>query len=60
MQNAQFPRLAILPFDNFTGNVDQDYFSRGFVEDLIVDLSRYSNLEIISSNTSLLSYKIHY
>jgi TolB-like protein len=46
-------RLAVLPFDNLTGDVEQDYFSRGFVEDLIIDLSRFSNLEIISSHTSL-------
>jgi TolB-like protein len=46
-------RLAVMPFDNLTGDVEQDYFSRGFVEDLIIDLSRFSNLEIISSHTSL-------
>lgn len=45
--------LAVLPFDNFTGNVEQDYFSRGFVEDLITDLSRFPSLQIISSHTSL-------
>jgi TolB-like protein len=45
--------LAVLPFDNLTGNIEQDYFSRGFVEDLIADLSRFQNLEIISSNTIL-------
>lgn len=41
--------LAILPFDNLTGNVDQDYFARGFVEDIITDLSRFVSLEIIAS-----------
>jgi TolB-like protein/Tfp pilus assembly protein PilF len=45
--------LAILPFDNFTGDIQTDYFSRGFVEDLITDLSRFPNLNIISSHTSL-------
>jgi len=45
--------LAILPFDNLTGDVEKDYFSRGFVEDLITDLSRFPSLQIISSHTSL-------
>ena len=45
--------LAVTPFDNLTGDVEQDYFSRGFVEDLIIDLSRFPNLQIISSHSSL-------
>ena len=45
--------IAVTPFDNLTGDVEQDYFSRGFVEDLITDLSRFSNLQIISSHSSL-------
>ncbi|MDD3559759.1 MAG: hypothetical protein PHW27_14430, partial [Melioribacteraceae bacterium] len=45
--------LAVLPFDNLTGDVEKDYFSRGFVEDLITDLSRFPSLQIISSHTSL-------
>lgn len=45
--------LAVLPFDNLTGDIEKDYFSRGFVEDLITDLSRFPTLQIISSNTSL-------
>jgi TolB-like protein len=47
--------LAVLPFDNLTGIVEQDYFSRGFVEDLIIDLSRFPTLQIISSHTSFSS-----
>jgi len=45
--------LAVLSFDNLTGDVEKDYFSRGFVEDLITDLSRFPSLQIISSHTSL-------
>ncbi|MCZ7602679.1 MAG: tetratricopeptide repeat protein [Melioribacteraceae bacterium] len=45
--------LAVLPFDNLTGDIEKDYFSRGFVEDLITDLSRFPSLQIISSHTSL-------
>lgn len=51
--DSQSINLAILQFDNLTGNVDQDYFSKGFVEDLIADLSRFQHLEIISSSTIL-------
>lgn len=47
--------LAVLPFDNLTGDIEKDYFSRGFVEDLITDLSRFPSLQIISSKTSLSS-----
>lgn len=47
--------LAVLPFDNLTGDVEKDYFSRGFAEDLITDLSRFPSLQIISSHTSLSS-----
>jgi len=44
--------IAILPFDNHSGSDEYDYFITGFVEDLIVDLSRYSGLQIISSYTA--------
>ena len=46
--------IAILPFENHSGSDEQDYFLTGFVEDLIVDLSRYSGLQIISSYTAKL------
>ncbi len=44
--------IAVLPFENLSGNADHDYFSSGFVEDLIIDLSRFHSLRIISSYTS--------
>ena len=44
--------IAVLPFENISGNKDHDYFSKGFVEDLITDLSHFSNLQVISSYTS--------
>jgi TolB-like protein len=45
--------LAILPFENFTPGNDQAYFARGFVEDLLTDLSRFQSLMIISSHSTL-------
>ena len=44
--------IAVLPFENFTGGRQNDYFSIGFVEEIITDLARFPNLQVISSYTS--------
>ncbi len=44
--------LAVLPFENLSGNADHDYFATGVVEDLITDLSHFHSLQVISSYTS--------
>lgn len=44
--------IAVLPFDNLSDNRSHDYFSRGIVEDLITDLSRFHSLQVISSSTT--------
>jgi TolB-like protein len=44
--------IAVLPFENLSEHRDDDYFSRGFVEDLITDLAHFRNLQVISSYTS--------
>ncbi len=44
--------LAVLPFENLSGNPDHDYFATGFVEDLITDLSHFHSLQVISPYTS--------
>lgn len=44
--------VAILPFQNLSDNPKLDYFALGFTEDLITDLSRFSNLQIISLYSS--------
>ena len=48
----QGTRIAVLPFENFSGERQTDYFASGFVEDLIVDLAHFKPLQIISSYTS--------
>ncbi len=48
--------LAVLPFDNFTGDEDSDYMVRGIHDNLITALSRISSLRVIS-RTSTLFYK---
>jgi len=43
------PSLIVLPFKNLNDDPQQDYFVRGITEDLIVDLSRYSGIEVIAN-----------
>jgi len=50
------PSLAVLPFDNMSGDPEQDYFSDGITEDLITDLSRVSGLHVAARNTTF-AYK---
>jgi len=50
------PSIAVLPFTNMSGDIDQDYFSDGMTEDLITDLSQISGLFVISRN-SVFTYK---
>ena len=45
-------RVAVMPFENLMGGAEHDYFSIGFSEDLITDLTRFHTLQIISSYTS--------
>jgi TolB-like protein/tetratricopeptide (TPR) repeat protein len=45
--------IAVLPFDNDSQDISQDYFARGFVEDLALELSRFPTLEIIHPQSSL-------
>ncbi len=50
------PSLAVLPFDNLSGDPEQEYFVDGMTEDLITDLSQVSGLLVISRN-SVFTYK---
>jgi adenylate cyclase len=44
--------IAVLPFDNLSGDKGQDYFSDGTTEDIITELSRFSELFVIARNSS--------
>lgn len=44
--------IAVLPFNNMSGDPEQEYFSDGISEDIITDLSRFSNLGVIARNSS--------
>jgi TolB-like protein len=46
------PSIAILPFDNMSGDRDQDYFSDGITEDIITGLGKFKEFLVISRNSS--------
>jgi hypothetical protein len=50
------PSIAVLPFTNLSGDKLQDYFADGVVEDIITELSRFSELFVIARNSSF-TYK---
>jgi adenylate cyclase len=46
------PSIAVLPFQNMSGDPEQEYFSDGVVEDIITALSRFKSLFVIARNSS--------
>jgi DNA-binding winged helix-turn-helix (wHTH) protein len=50
------PSIAVLPFQNMSGDPEQEYFADGMVEDIITALSRMSWLFVIARNSSF-TYK---
>ena len=50
------PSIAVLPFNNMSGDPEQEYFSDGITEDIITDLSKISGLFVVGRNTSF-AYK---
>ncbi len=50
------PSIAVLPFDNMSGDPEQEYFADGMTDDLITDLSKVSGLFVIARNSSF-AYK---
>ena len=41
-----------MPFNNLSGDAEQDYFSHGITEDIITALSKYRSLAVIARNSS--------
>jgi adenylate cyclase len=54
--SPQANSIAVLAFDNISGDPEQEYFSDGITEDIITDLSKVGSLLVISRNSSF-SYK---
>jgi TolB-like protein len=52
------PSIAVLPFQNLSGDPAQEYFADGVVEDIITALSRVRRMLVIARNSSF-TYKGH-
>jgi adenylate cyclase len=50
------PSIAVLPFQNLSGDPEQDYFADGMVDEIITALSRFQELFVIARNSSF-TYK---
>jgi TolB-like protein/class 3 adenylate cyclase len=50
------PSIAVLPFQNLSGDREQEFFADGMVEDIITALSRFKPLFVIARNSSF-TYK---
>jgi TolB-like protein/tetratricopeptide (TPR) repeat protein len=50
------PSIAVLPFQNFSGDPEQEYFADGIVDDMVTALSRMRWLFVIARNSSF-TYK---
>src|SRR5207253_2121657 len=50
------PSIAVLPFQNMSGDPEQEYFADGIVEDIITALSRFKSLFVIARSSSF-AYK---
>jgi len=46
------PSIAVLPFNNMSGDEEQEYFSDGLTEDIITELSRFHDLFVIARHSS--------
>ena len=44
--------ICVLPFENMSGDAEQEYFSDGISEDIITDLSKISALSVVARNTA--------
>ncbi len=53
---ATRPSIAVLPFQNMSGEPDQNYFADGIAEDIITELSQFRDLFVIAHNSTF-AYK---
>ena len=53
---SEHPSIAVLPFDNMSGDPEQGYFADGMSEDIITTLSKIAGLFVIARNSSF-TYK---
>jgi len=46
------PAIAVLPFDNMSGDPEQEYFSDGLAEDIITALSHWRSFPVVARNST--------
>ena len=51
--HEELPSIAVSPFDNMSGDPEQEYFSDGITEDIITALSRISGLQVMARNSTM-------
>lgn len=54
LDTEPFVSVAVLPFDNISGDPAQQYYANGITNDLITELSRISELTVISKDSTFL------
>jgi len=52
------PTIAVLPFNNMSGEPEQEYFSDGITEDIITALSKHRSILVIARNSTF-AFKGH-
>jgi adenylate cyclase len=48
------PSIAVLPFQNMSGDAEQEFFADGMVEDIITELSRFRGFFVIARNSTFI------
>ena len=48
------PVIAVLPFDNMSGDPEQEYFADGITEDIITRLAQLPKARVLGRNTTFL------
>lgn len=46
------PSIAVLPFQNMSGDAEQEYLADGIVEDILTELARFRSLRVTARNSS--------
>ncbi len=50
--SMEVPSLAVLPFTNLSDDPGQEYFSDGITDDIITELSKFSELSVVARNSA--------
>jgi adenylate cyclase len=53
-ESGKIPSIAVLPFNNMSGDPEQEFFADGLVEDIITTLSKLGGLRVIARNSTFI------